>query len=197
MSELTLSDLDIISMDSDVLGQKAGLAPKGHLRLSLTTTLYLLYLSPFQFFFVRSFLYVQELRYIPLAMQQHEFVNKPRVFTSKTLGPTPHPLDQLSSHEIDIAREAIFKARGKCLILFRDIFAQEPAKAELVPFLEAEHSGALTPSTPCPPRQARVQYDVVHDDKSHDYMESVIDIISGREVLHRVVDKKHQCALTM
>jgi primary-amine oxidase len=140
---------------------------------------------------------VQELRYIPLAMQQHEFVSEPKVSTSKTLGSTPHPLDQLSSHEIDIAREAIFKARGKCLILFRDIFAQEPAKAELVPFLEAEHSGALTSSTLRPPRQARVQYDVIHDDKSHDYMESVIDIITGREVLHRVVDKKHQCALTL
>jgi len=143
------------------------------------------------------FLCVQELRYIPLAMQQHEFVSEPKVSTSKTLTSTPHPLDQLSSHEIDIAREAIFRARGKCLILFRDIFAQEPAKAELVPFLEAEHSGALTSSTPRPPRQARVQYDVVHDDKSHDYMESVIDIITGREVLHRVVDKKHQCALTL
>jgi primary-amine oxidase len=140
---------------------------------------------------------VKELRYILLAMQQHEFVNEPRVSTSKALRSTPHPLDQLSSHEIDIAREAIFKARGKCLILFRDIFAQEPAKAELVPFLEAEHSGALTSSTTRPPRQARVQYDVVHDDKSHDYMESVIDIITGREVLHRVVDKKHQCALTL
>jgi len=143
------------------------------------------------------FLCVQELRYIPLAMQQHEFVSEPKVSTSKTLTSTPHPLDQLSSHEIDTAREAIFRARGKCLILFRDIFAQEPAKAELVPFLEAEHSGALTSSTPHPPRQARVQYDVVHDDKSHDYMESVIDIITGREVLHRVVDKKHQCALTL
>jgi hypothetical protein len=163
------------------------------------TTPYILYPSTFLFFF-DTFpvpFVCKKLRYIPLAMQRHEFVNKPRVSPGKTLKSTPHPLDQLSSHEIDIAREAIFKARGRCFILFRDIFAQEPAKAELVPFLEAEHSGTLTSSTPRPPRQARVQYDVVHDDKSHDYMESVIDIITGREVLHRVVDKKHQCALTL
>ena len=130
-------------------------------------------------------------------MQEHEFVNRPKVSLGKTLSSIPHPLDQLSSHEIDVAREAIFKARGKCLILFRDIFTQEPAKAELVPFLHAEHSGTLTPSTPRPARQARVQYDVIHDDKSHDYLESVVDVIAKHEVEHRVIDKKHQSALTL
>jgi primary-amine oxidase len=130
-------------------------------------------------------------------MQEHEFMNQSQVSHTKTLGSIPHPLDQLSSHEIDVAREAIFRARGKCLILFRSIFTQEPAKAELVPFLEAEHSGTLTSSTPRPARQARVQYDIVHDDKSHDYMESVVDIIVGREVVHHVIDRKHQSALTL
>jgi Cu2+-containing amine oxidase len=128
---------------------------------------------------------------------QHEFVNQPKVSFKKTLSSIPHPLDQLSSHEIDVAREAIFTARGKCLILFRAIFTQEPAKAELVPFLEAEHSGTLTSSTTRPARQAIVQYDVVHDDKSHDYMESVVDILAQQEVVHHVIDKKHQSSLTL
>jgi primary-amine oxidase len=130
-------------------------------------------------------------------MQQHKFVYQPKVSPSKTLSSIPHPLDQVSSHEIDVAREAIFKARGNCLILFRAIFAEEPAKAELVPFLEAEHSGSLTSSTPRPARQARVQYDVIHDDKSHDYMESVVDILAEQEVVHHVIDRKHQSSLTL
>jgi hypothetical protein len=132
-----------------------------------------------------------------LAMQEHEFVNQPKVSPHHALSSVPHPLDHLSSHEIDVAREAIFTARGKCLLLFRAIFTEEPAKAELVPFLEAEHSGTLASSTPRPARQARVQYDVVHDDKSHDYMESVVDILAGQEVLHRVIDKRHQSSLTL
>lgn len=135
--------------------------------------------------------------HIPSAMQEHKFVSHSRPSPTKRLSSTPHPLDQLSSHEIDIAREAIFAARGKCLILFRAIFTEEPAKAELVPFLEAEHSGTLTSSAPRPARQARVQYDIVHDDKSHDYMESVVDILAKQEVAHRIIDKKHQSALTL
>ena len=130
-------------------------------------------------------------------MQEHEFSSRPQVPETQKLSFIPHPLDQLSSHEIDVAREAIFKARGKCLILFRSVFAQEPAKAELVPFLQAEHSGTLTSLTPRPARQARVQYDVVHDDKSHDYMESVVDVRAGQEVVYYVIDKKHQSSLTL
>ena len=130
-------------------------------------------------------------------MHEHNFVSHSKPSPGRRLSPTPHPLDQLTSHEVDIAREAIFTARGRCFILFRAIFAEEPAKAELVPFLQAEHSGSLTPSTPRPARQARVQYDVVHNDKSHDYMESVVDIVAEQEVVHRIIDKKHQPSLTL
>lgn len=130
-------------------------------------------------------------------MQEHKLVSHSRPPPSKRLSSSPHPLDQLNSYEIDIAREAIFTARGRCLILFRAIFAEEPAKAQLVPFLEAEHSGTLTSSTPRPARQARVQYDIVHDNKSHDYMESVVDIVAEQEVVHHIIDKKHQSSLTL
>ena len=115
----------------------------------------------------------------------------------QTKATDPHPLDQLSSHEVDIAREATLTARGKCMILFRSIFTKEPLKADLIPFLDAEHSDKLSPSTARPAREAQVQYDIVHDDKTHEYMESVIDLKSGKEVLHRVIDKMHQSALTM
>lgn len=109
----------------------------------------------------------------------------------------PHPLDQLSSHEIHITREVIQKARGSCLILFRAIFTREPLKAQLIPFLEAEHSATLSSSTPRPPREALVQYDIIHNDRSHEYMESVVDTTKGLEVGHRIVDEKHQSALTL
>ncbi|KIW99532.1 uncharacterized protein Z518_11271 [Rhinocladiella mackenziei CBS 650.93] len=107
-----------------------------------------------------------------------------------------HPLDQLSSEEVNIARQAVLDAR-KATILFRNIYTAEPPKAKLIKFLDAEHAGTLTSGTPRPPRQARVQYDVVFEDRSHEYMESVIDIASGTEVDHRQVDKNLQQSLTV
>lgn len=130
-------------------------------------------------------------------MQEQEYVKVSGTSQMSTLNSIPHPLDPLNSHEIDVAREAIFRARGKSLILFRDIFAQEPAKAELLRFLEVEHSGRLSSSTPRPARLASVQYDVVHDDKSHDYMESVVDLNAKKEVDHIVVGQEHQSSLTL
>jgi primary-amine oxidase len=107
-----------------------------------------------------------------------------------------HPLDQLSADEVGIARQAILDAR-KAAILFRNIFTAEPPKAELVKFLNAEHAGTLSADTPRPARQARVQYDVVFDDRSHEYMESIIDMSSGNEVDHRRVPQTSQQSLTV
>ena len=110
---------------------------------------------------------------------------------------TPHPLASLTSQEIDSARQVVTKARAGYLLLFRDIFTEEPAKAELVPFLDAEHSSQLTEETPRPRRLARIQYDTISDDGSHAYTESVVDVNSREEVLHRVVDKEFQPPLTL
>ncbi|KAK5270272.1 hypothetical protein LTR99_005656 [Exophiala xenobiotica] len=107
-----------------------------------------------------------------------------------------HPLDQLSGEEVQIARQAVLDAR-KAAILFRNIYAVEPAKADLVKFLNAEHAGTLTTDTSRPPRQARVQYDVVYEDRSHEYMESVIDIASGKEIRLRKPEKGSQQSLTV
>jgi primary-amine oxidase len=112
-------------------------------------------------------------------------------------GATPHPLDQLSIAEANLAREAILTARGtQVAIHFRSIFLEEPPKDELLKFLDLEHSGKLTARTPRPARLAKVQYDVVRGDKNHDYTESWVDIVPGKEVEKRVVDKIHHATLT-
>ncbi|KAI1614785.1 primary-amine oxidase [Exophiala viscosa] len=107
-----------------------------------------------------------------------------------------HPLDQLSGDEVKVVRQAVINAR-KAAILFRNVYTFEPAKAELVKFLNAEHAGTLSAETPRPPRQARAQYDVVYEDGSHEYMESVIDIASENEVSMRKPEKGLQQSLTM
>jgi primary-amine oxidase len=109
----------------------------------------------------------------------------------------PHPLAQLSIQEVETAREVTLKARSGYLLLFRDIFAAEPAKAELVPFLESEHSGRLVKDTPRPRRLASVQYDAISDKGSHAYTESLIDVDTAEEVLHRVVEKEAQPPVTL
>lgn len=108
----------------------------------------------------------------------------------------PHPLDLLSVTESDRARQVILDARGSNVaIQFRSIALEEPPKKELWPFLELEHAGRLNENTPRPARQARVQYDVIRG-KDIEYTESFVDLVTGKETQHRVVDKVHQAALT-
>ncbi|KAL1955547.1 hypothetical protein VTO42DRAFT_8426 [Malbranchea cinnamomea] len=109
----------------------------------------------------------------------------------------PHPLDQLRAAEIDIAREAIVVQYPDAVIQFRSIHLEEPSKASLIEFLAAEHSGTLNNDTPRPPRQARVQYDVVQSNKKHDYTESVVDINLKKEVHRETFDKSCQPALSI
>lgn len=109
----------------------------------------------------------------------------------------PHPLDQLTVAESNIAREVILDTRGtNAAIQFRSIALEEPLKKELWQFLELEHAGSVTAATPRPARQARVQYDVVRSPKDIEYTESWVDVVTGKETQHRVVDKVHQAALT-
>lgn len=117
---------------------------------------------------------------------------------STTIASIPHPLDQLSVVESDLAREVILKARGpNVAIQFRSIALEEPPKRELCQFLDLEHAGRLTAHTPRPARIAKVQYDVVRADKNHEYIESWVDVVKWKEVEQRVVDKARQAALTL
>lgn len=93
----------------------------------------------------------------------------------------PHPLAPLSRQEYMDARDAVVGLYGANQSLyFRAVHLHEPRKADLVPFLEAEHAGALTEGrdgAARPPRQALVEYDVVGGS----------DAEAGRPVYTRVV----------
>jgi primary-amine oxidase len=109
----------------------------------------------------------------------------------------PHPLEPLSVAESERARQTILNARGRnVLVKFRAVFLEEPAKNDLVPFLEAEHAGRVGLRTPRPARLAMVHYDVVRSDKNHEYTHSIVDLSSRTEKVHRVIDRIHQAALT-
>lgn len=109
----------------------------------------------------------------------------------------PHPLDQLSVAESDVARQVVLEARGASVALnFRSIALEEPPKDELTRYLDLEHAGRVAEHTPRPARLAKVSYDIVRGDRSHDYTESFVDVRAAAEVSRRVVDKVHQAALT-
>jgi primary-amine oxidase len=109
----------------------------------------------------------------------------------------PHPLEQLSIEEIHAARAIIQNARSSSAIsiVYRNITLEEPPKALLVPFLKAEHAGTLNSRTERPPRLARVLYDVIGEDKSLDFSDSVVDVVTGKEVAYEIVDKRFHSPL--
>lgn len=108
-----------------------------------------------------------------------------------------HPLQVLSRDEIEISRQVLLEQHPEEVIVFREIFLQEPAKEDLLPFLELEHSGRLTASSPRPPRLAKAQYDVIGTDKVPTYHESVIDVETKLRVKHEVIGKEHHASLTV
>lgn len=108
-----------------------------------------------------------------------------------------HPLSQLSELETTIARDVVVNSHPDKVIFFREIYLQEPAKAELIPYLELEHSGKLSPTTPRPQRLAKCQYDVVGGDREPEYHESVVDVELKKNVNHVVVGKEHHAPLTL
>ena len=88
----------------------------------------------------------------------------------------PHPLDSLAVDEINIARQVVLDDYSSVVIDFREIFLQEPTKAELQQFLHLEHTGYLSPSTKRPIRLATCQYDVVGASKIPEFHEATVDI---------------------
>ncbi|KAK2784871.1 hypothetical protein FQN52_008807 [Onygenales sp. PD_12] len=108
----------------------------------------------------------------------------------------PHPLDPLQEFEINTAREVILQANPQCLLQFRSIYLQEPSKAELTGFLAAEHGGSLSSSFPRPPRLAAVHYDLVHPNKRHDYVESVVDLNLRMDINRQIFDSSNQPSFT-
>ncbi|KAF2173620.1 hypothetical protein M409DRAFT_15898 [Zasmidium cellare ATCC 36951] len=110
----------------------------------------------------------------------------------------PHPLQQLSYQETEIAKDIIISEHDQNeVILLREIFLQEPAKAELKKFLALEHAGSLTESSPRPSRLARCQYDVIGSDKIPYFHEAVVDVSKKARIEHEVVGKEHQAPLIL
>lgn len=102
--------------------------------------------------------------------------------------PSPHPLAALSLEEVKLARDVVLAASPGELIQFRMIYTQEPEKSKLVAFLELEHTGALTSSSPNPPRLARVHYAAT--DKSPDRKACEIEVsvdLTTREIVSKDV----------
>ena len=87
-----------------------------------------------------------------------------------------HPLIPLSVEETNLARDVIRAAHPQNILKFRVIFLEEPAKALLAPYLDLEHAGKVTSTTPRPPRQARVHFDTAHGGKPPQSHEAVVDL---------------------
>lgn len=100
----------------------------------------------------------------------------------------PHPLAPLSRAEMEKARDAIVKLHGRgSSLYFRSVYLHEPPRTDLISFLQTEHEGALTDSTPRPPRLAVVQYDVIHTAPQQiQYTQSIVDLNTLSEVERRV-----------
>ncbi len=60
----------------------------------------------------------------------------------------PHPLRPLEAAEIDLAVSLLQQAFPDADLRFKVMDLQEPSKRELVPFLEAERTGAPLPAKP-------------------------------------------------
>ncbi|KAL2262283.1 hypothetical protein VTK26DRAFT_1835 [Humicola hyalothermophila] len=66
-----------------------------------------------------------------------------------------HPFDPLGPHEIQLAADILRRHVPDADLVFRAITLWEPSKAEMLPFLDAEHGGKETPKPPA--RTAKVQ----------------------------------------
>ena len=107
-----------------------------------------------------------------------------------------HPLSILSIAEFDIARNVVLESHPGAVVSFREIFLQEPAKAELLKFLDLEHTNRLSPSSTRPARLARAQYDVIETDKIPKSHESVVDVQQKRRVSHEILEAENHASLT-
>ncbi|KAI5457652.1 copper amine oxidase [Mariannaea sp. PMI_226] len=110
----------------------------------------------------------------------------------------PHPLSQLNLDETNQARDIVLGLHPGTVINFRTVYLLEPPKAEVLPFLDLEHAGKVTESTPRPPRLAQARYDVIKPgSKRPEYHESVVDLRTRQRVNHQVVGTEHHASLTM
>ncbi|TEA19129.1 Copper amine oxidase 1 [Colletotrichum sidae] len=75
--------------------------------------------------------------------------------------------------------------------------AAEPAKKDLIKFLNLEHASQLTPETPRPPRQATVHHVVVEGNNATKSIEAVVDLAKREQVWEKVVDTNVHPSFTL
>lgn len=108
-----------------------------------------------------------------------------------------HPLKDLSADEVTQTRDILRSANTGKSILFRQLGLQEPPKAELLEFLEAEHAGQPLDSLPRPPRVAKCCYDVLPGGKEPiQYRDATIDLTNGKVLTDTLIDVDMHPALT-
>jgi primary-amine oxidase len=111
---------------------------------------------------------------------------------------SPHPLSNLSLEETNYARSIILTTEDTGVVIhFRSIFLQEPAKKDLVLFLEVEHSGRLNVDSARPARLAQCHYDVVQGDKAFHSYETIVKLDSGEVIKKELIHESHHAMLTM
>ncbi|TDZ36599.1 Copper amine oxidase 1 [Colletotrichum spinosum] len=108
-----------------------------------------------------------------------------------------HPLSALSIDETSSAAEVIRKLHPNSIIQFRVIYLREPAKKDLIKFLDLEHASQLIPETPRPPRQATVHYVVVEGNNAPKSIEAVVDLGKRERVWEKVVDTNVHPSFTL
>ena len=105
-----------------------------------------------------------------------------------------HPLTSLSIEETNTARDVVLSYHPDAVVGFRMISLQEPAKAELIPFLELEHDGNLNNHASRPRRLAKVNYDVIDWSKAPKYMEAIVDVETKERISCELIsDDVHAC----
>lgn len=108
-----------------------------------------------------------------------------------------HPLASLSLDETKIARDVVLACHPDTVIDFRIITLFEPAKSELIQFLDLEHSRTVQANSPRPARLARVHYDVIDKTKVPKSCESIVDVEKRTRISHEVLPSGAHAALTM
>lgn len=114
------------------------------------------------------------------------------------MAPLPHPLMTLSIDETNEARQIVLDAHPGASVYFRTIAFLEPPKAELTAFLDAEHAGQLSSSTPRPARLAELKYDAIEQgSKVPVYQEAWVDISKKEVVRHELISTEFHASLTL
>ncbi|KAI0015095.1 copper amine oxidase [Xylariomycetidae sp. FL0641] len=99
--------------------------------------------------------------------------------SSTTPPPPPHPLRPLSEEELVRARKVVVQEHDGAALFFRSANVDEPAKAELVAFLAAEHAGEA-PSA-APPRRVELLYDVIASaGQPPQLTKTIVDVEAGK-----------------